>query len=88
MVIEGLIRLLLTVGVAFVVGKLVSKLRLPAILGWLLTGMVLGPHAFGLLDSTVLDAAWYGTAEHIAALKQYGPAPIHRRSFIGHFVEG
>lgn len=65
MVIEGLIRLLLTVGVAFVVGKLVSKLRLPAILGWLLTGMVLEPHAFGLLDSTVLDAAWYGTAEHI-----------------------
>ena len=29
----------------------------------------------------------YGTAEHIAALKQYGPCPIHRRSFIGHFVE-
>ena len=28
----------------------------------------------------------YGTAEHIAALKQYGPCPIHRRSFIGHFV--
>ena len=25
----------------------------------------------------------YGTAEHIAALKQYGPCPIHRRSFIG-----
>ena len=28
----------------------------------------------------------YGTAEHIAALKEYGPSPIHRRSFIGHFV--
>ena len=28
----------------------------------------------------------YGTAEHIAALKEYGPCPIHRRSFIGHFV--
>ena len=27
----------------------------------------------------------YGTAEHIAALKKYGPCPIHRRSFIGHF---
>ena len=25
----------------------------------------------------------YGTAEHIAALKQYGPCPLHRRSFIG-----
>ena len=24
--------------------------------------------------------------EHIAALKKYGPTPIHRRSFIGHFV--
>ena len=28
----------------------------------------------------------YGTAEHIAALKQYGPCPEHRRSFIGHFI--
>lgn len=27
----------------------------------------------------------YGTAEHIAALRQYGPCPEHRRSFIGHF---
>ena len=25
----------------------------------------------------------YGTKEHIAALKEYGPCPIHRRSFIG-----
>lgn len=29
----------------------------------------------------------YGTAAHIAALKQYGPCTIHRRSFIGHFVD-
>lgn len=29
----------------------------------------------------------YGTAEHIAALKKYGPCPEHRRTFIGHFVE-
>lgn len=28
----------------------------------------------------------YGTAEHIAALREYGPCPIHRRSFIGHFI--
>lgn len=28
----------------------------------------------------------YGTAEHIAALKKYGPCPIHRRTFITHFV--
>ncbi len=29
----------------------------------------------------------YGTAQHIAALKAYGPCPAHRRSFIGHFVQ-
>ena len=28
----------------------------------------------------------YGTAEHIAALKKYGPCPIHRRSFIKNFM--
>ena len=28
----------------------------------------------------------YGTKEHIEALKKYGPCPVHRRSFIGHFV--
>ena len=30
----------------------------------------------------------YGTAQHIAALKKYGPCPAHRRSFIGNFVKG
>lgn len=29
----------------------------------------------------------YGTAEHIAALKQYGPSPEHRMSFIRKFVQ-
>ena len=29
----------------------------------------------------------YGSAAHIEALKKYGPSPIHRKSFIGNFVE-
>ena len=29
----------------------------------------------------------YGSAAHIQALKKYGPTPIHRKSFIGHFVK-
>ena len=29
----------------------------------------------------------YGSAAHIQALKKYGPTPIHRRSFIHHFVQ-
>ena len=28
----------------------------------------------------------YGSAEHIAAIKKYGPTPIHRRTFIGNFL--
>lgn len=28
----------------------------------------------------------YGSKEHIQAIKQYGPCPIHRRSFIKNFV--
>ena len=28
----------------------------------------------------------YGSAEHIAALKKYGPTPIHRASFIKNFI--
>lgn len=28
----------------------------------------------------------YGTAEHIEALRKYGPCPLHRRTFIGHFL--
>ena len=29
----------------------------------------------------------YGTAEHIAAIRKYGPCPLHRRSFIKNFID-
>lgn len=28
----------------------------------------------------------YGTKEHTEAIRQYGPCPLHRRTFIGNFV--
>lgn len=56
-----ILRLLIGVLIAFFMGKLVSKLRLPAILGWLLTGMILGPHAVGILSDNLLNAGWYQT---------------------------
>ena len=28
----------------------------------------------------------YGTAKHISAIKEYGSCPIHRRTFIKHFI--
>ncbi len=54
-------RIVLTVFIAIVVGKLVSKLKLPAILGWLITGMALGPHALNLMSQEVMDTSWYHT---------------------------
>ena len=59
----GVLRLLIAIIIAFIAGKLISKLRLPAILGWLIVGMILGPHAVGLLDASVLDAEWYHVVE-------------------------
>ncbi|NCC78106.1 MAG: potassium transporter [Clostridia bacterium] len=56
-----ILRLLLGVILAYFSGKLISKLRLPAILGWLLAGMILGPQAFGLLSGELLQTRWYHT---------------------------
>lgn len=40
-------------------GRLASKIKLPAILGWLIIGMFFGPHALGLMSQPILDAMWY-----------------------------
>ncbi|MEG1291780.1 MAG: cation:proton antiporter [Lachnospiraceae bacterium] len=59
--IMTMIRFIIAVCIAFLVGKLVSKMKLPAILGWLITGMLLGPHGLTLVNNVVLDAGWYHT---------------------------
>lgn len=61
MTLELIGRLTAGVVLAFFMGKLVSRMKLPAILGWLLAGMILGPHAFGLLNSSLLSSSWYRT---------------------------
>lgn len=60
-----LVRWSAAITLAFLTGKLVSKIKLPAILGWLIAGMILGPHAFSLVNITILDARWYQTIIHI-----------------------
>lgn len=61
----ALIRLLATVGIAFLAGKAVARIKLPSILGWLITGMALGPHALALVNQEILDAAWYQAVVHV-----------------------
>ena len=46
---------------AFVAGKLMTKIKMPSILGWLIVGMILGPHAIKLMPQSVLNANWYKT---------------------------
>lgn len=45
--------------IAAAVGRLASGVRLPAILGWLVTGVVFGPYLVGLVDFSVVNADWY-----------------------------
>lgn len=61
----SLLRLCISAGIAYLVGKLVTKLKLPSILGWLIAGMALGPHAFSLMSQQILDAQWYQITVHI-----------------------
>lgn len=58
-------RLAASIAIAFAAGKLVARLKLPAILGWLIAGMIIGPHALGLLGESVLDARWFSVLESL-----------------------
>lgn len=60
-----LLRLCATVAIAFLCGRLITKLKLPSILGWLIAAMLLGPHALSLTTQALLDAAWYQSMLHV-----------------------
>lgn len=60
-----IVRWIIAIGLAFLVGKLFSKIKLPAILGWLIAGMTLGPHALNFVNTAIIDAQWYQTIIHI-----------------------
>ncbi|MDK2808124.1 MAG: solute carrier family (sodium/hydrogen exchanger), er 1/2, partial [Clostridiales bacterium] len=47
------IALMLLIGMG--AGALCKKAGLPSLLGMILTGMLLGPYAFNLIDSSILD---------------------------------
>lgn len=63
--VTGLLRLAVAIAIAFVAGKLISKLKLPPILGWLIAGMCIGPHALNLLNGSVLDSTWFDVSESV-----------------------
>ena len=63
--IEAFIHIVVTILLAAGMGKLLAKIRLPSILGWLIAGMLLGPHAINLLHQDYLDHQLYQNIQHI-----------------------
>ena len=52
---EMLIRLLTVVLLAVIAGKVAAKFKMPAVLGFLIAGMLLGPYAVNLLTQDILE---------------------------------
>ena len=57
--IVNICRWLAVLVLAALAGKLITKVKMPSILGWLIVGMFLGPNALGLMPQTLMDADWY-----------------------------
>lgn len=68
MMLNGL-RVLLVVAIGFLFGKLASKLKMPAVLGFLIAGMALGPNAANLLTQEILDLPSY---KHLISILECG----------------
>lgn len=54
-----LLRWIAVLILAFLAGKLMMKIKMPSILGWLIVGMIFGPQAVGLMPQAVMDTQWY-----------------------------
>ena len=59
--IANILRWIAVLALAFAAGKLMTKIKMPSILGWLIVGMLLGPHAVALMPQSILSAGWYKT---------------------------
>lgn len=57
--IINILRWIAVLVLAFVAGKLMTKIKMPSILGWLIVGMFFGPHAINLMPQEILSARWY-----------------------------
>ncbi|MGN0244037.1 MAG: cation:proton antiporter [Lachnospiraceae bacterium] len=87
----NIIRWIVVLIIAYFAGKLMNRIKMPAILGWLIVGMIFGPHAVAILPQSVLEEEWYkiiimwmqcafglmlGTELILKKLKNYGKALI------------
>ncbi|MCI5775837.1 MAG: cation:proton antiporter [Aerococcus sp.] len=64
----NLLMFLLAMGLSLLAGKLIQQLNLPALLGWLIAGMLLGPNVLNLLSDNVMDTNWFGILTSIGQM--------------------
>ncbi len=57
--ITNILRIFAIICVAIVTGKLISKIKLPSILGWLVTGIVFGPYLVEVVTFDMIDSLCY-----------------------------
>ena len=57
--ITEILRIFAIVCTAFACGRLISRVKLPAILGWLIAGIVFGPYLASVVTIDITDALWY-----------------------------
>lgn len=55
----GVLRIFAIICIALTCGKLISKLKLPAILGWLIAGIVFGPYLAEVVTLDITNSVWY-----------------------------
>ena len=57
--ITDILRVFAIICVALITGKLISKLKLPAILGWLIAGIVFGPYLVQIVSFEITETLAY-----------------------------
>lgn len=53
------VKIILIFSIAFITGKLISRINMPAILAWLMTGMLFGPHLLGIVSFNLMEGSTY-----------------------------
>lgn len=60
--IISILKIFALICTAVVCGKISAKLKLPAILGWLVAGIVFGPYLAEVVTADITDSIWYKIA--------------------------
>ncbi|MGN0771668.1 MAG: cation:proton antiporter [Christensenellales bacterium] len=63
--VEDLLSLFVAVAICYLIGMAATKIKLPAILGFLVGGMLTGPYALGIVSDSLLQAGWYDGLESL-----------------------